>query len=53
MQSLSLTGVLAIYVTIALLMVVSGLEKRKLVWKAGKRCPVCGRNGRHLCTPRL
>ena len=53
MQALPLTGLVAVYVTIALLMVVSGLEKRKLVWKAGKRCPVCGRNGRHVCTPRL
>ena len=48
------TGALAgVSVTIALLMIFAGIEKRMLVWKPGRRCPVCGRTGRHVCTPRL
>jgi hypothetical protein len=38
---------------IALLMVISGLEKRVITWKMGRRCPVCGRTGRHVCAGRL
>jgi hypothetical protein len=51
-NSIQVTGFVIFNVTIALLMVVSGLEKRMLSWKAGRRCPVCGRSGRHVCDGR-
>ncbi len=52
MNSLQIAVFVSLNATIALLMVVSGLEKRMLNWKAGRRCPVCGRTGRHVCAGR-
>ena len=44
---------IGINTAIVLLMLVAGIEKRMLVWRSGRRCPVCGRSGRHICAPRL
>lgn len=52
MSSLQVAVFVSFNVAIALLMVLSGLEKRMLSWKSGRRCPVCGRSGRHVCAGR-
>jgi hypothetical protein len=52
MTSLQAAVFVSFNAAIALLMIVSGLEKRRLSWKAGRRCPRCGLSGRHDCSGR-
>jgi hypothetical protein len=47
MSSLQVANFVILNAVGALLMVVTGTQKRLLRWKAIRRCPVCGRHGRH------